>query len=159
MKLVEIPIRIENPAGGAAAHGLESSANDRAEESAGLGGGVTALLAELAQLLERLAAERAPAAIDLRSLPMSIEDRQRLARALGDGEVQATVCAGGLTTLRETRLAGVWWVEHRNPEGELVAELLEVAPVPAFLASVTEDIAESARALRQELRRGHDGAL
>jgi hydrogenase maturation protease len=67
-------------------------------------------------LLERLAESQIPAAIDLRSLPMSPQDRIELQRALGEGEVQATVTADGLSTIRETRISGVWWVEHRDPE-------------------------------------------
>ena len=28
-------------------------------------------------------------------------------------------------------MSGVWWVEHRDAQGELMAELLEVTQVPA----------------------------
>ena len=67
-RLAEIPIRIESlpeTLPGAAAAG-------------GLGGGVAALLTEIASLLARLAETRLPAAIDLRSLPMSPQDRSEL---------------------------------------------------------------------------------
>ncbi len=143
-RLAEIPIRIESlPAAlpGPAAAG-------------GLGGGVAALLTEIASLLARLAETRLPAAIDLRSLPMSPQDRSELESVLGEGEVRATIEAEGLSTLRETHMSGVWWVEHRNAQGELVAELLEIAYVPAILASASDEIAAAARTLREHLSLG-----
>ncbi len=130
-RLIDIPIRIES-----------------APPAGGLGGGVTAILAELASLLERFAANREPAAIDLRSLPMSPQDRAALQRALGEGEVRATFEAAGASTVRETSIAGVWWIEHRNQEGELIAELLEVARVPEILTRPLDEIAAGEYALR-----------
>ncbi|HTV95534.1 MAG TPA: hydrogenase expression/formation C-terminal domain-containing protein [Steroidobacteraceae bacterium] len=143
-RLAQIPIRIEGttakPAGQAACGGL--------------GGGVAALLAELASLLERLASTQLPAAIDLHSLPMSALDRAELERVLGEGEVRATIQAQGRSMVRETRISGVWWVEHRSARGELTAELLEVAQVPAILASAPDEIAAAAGALRDHLEAG-----
>jgi hydrogenase-1 operon protein HyaF len=147
-RLAQIPIRIE---------GLPAAAPPGPAPSGGLGGGVAALLTELASLLGRLAATRLPAVIDLRSLPMSPQDRTELQHVLGEGEVRATIEAQGLSTLRETGMAGVWWVEHRNAEGELVAELLEIAQVPGILASTFDEIAAGARALREHLSLGARG--
>jgi hydrogenase-1 operon protein HyaF len=117
----------------------------------GLGGGVAAILTELVSLLDRLTDSQTPAAIDLRSLPMSPQDRVELKRALGEGEVRATLDAQGLSTVCETRIAGVWWVEHRDPQGELVAELLEVTRVPDILVSAPDDIAAGAQTLRRQI--------
>ena len=133
-RLADIPIRLE-----------------AAPADGGLGGGVTALLTELATLLERFAEAHEPAAIDLRSLPMGPQDRALLQRALGEGEVRATIDAEGLSTVRETRIGGVWWVEHRDRQGELIAELLEVTRVPAILARAPDEIAAGGRALRQQI--------
>ena len=138
-RLTDIPIRIEGPA-------LPGAALDAA---GGLGGGVIAILVELAALLERFAEDHEPAVIDLRSLPMSPQDRADLQRALGRGEVQATVDADGLSTVRETGVAGIWWVEHRDDQGELTAESLEVTRIPDFLATAPDEIAAGGRALRQ----------
>ncbi len=133
-RLVDIPIRIET-----------------APASGGLGGGVTAILHEIVRLLEQLAAVDEPAAIDLRSLPMSPQDRTELQRALGEGEVQATLNAQGISKMYETRVPGVWWVEHRDPQGELIAELIEVTRVPQILASASDEIVSGARALREQI--------
>ena len=138
-RLADIPIRIESaPIKSAAALG-------------GLGGGVAAILSELVTLLERLAERDEPAMIDLRSLPMGPQDRVELQRALGDGEVQATVSAQGLSNIRETGVAGVWWVEHRDAQGDLVAEMIEVGRVPLILASASDEIASGALALRERI--------
>ncbi|MGD0504632.1 MAG: hydrogenase expression/formation C-terminal domain-containing protein [Steroidobacteraceae bacterium] len=117
----------------------------------GLGGGVAAILAELVTLLERLADSGTAAAIDLRSLPMSPQDRVELERALGDGEVQATVTAHGVSAIRETGIAGIWWAEHRDPQGAPIAEFLEVTRVPQILAAAPDDIAAAAAALRAQI--------
>ncbi len=143
-RLTDIPIRIE-PARGREAGGAQ------AQGGGGLGGGVTAILSELATLLERLLEAEAPGVIDLRSLPMSPLDRAALLRALGDGEVQATINAQGLSMLRETRVSGVWWVEHFDPRGELIAELIEVTRVPQLLASASDEIAAGVRSLREQI--------
>jgi hydrogenase-1 operon protein HyaF len=139
-RLTEIPIRIELSA--------------RVETPAvvgGLGGGVSAILSELATLLERLANGAAPGAIDLRSLPMSPLDRAELQQVLGEGEVQATVHAQGVSKMRETRVSGVWWIEHFDQQGELIAELIEVTRVPEILSSAPDEIAAGARALRAQI--------
>jgi hydrogenase maturation protease len=152
-RLAGIPIRFEGPAlaeGQALAEGPAPSA--RSGASGGLGDGVAAILTEIVNLLERLARGQTPAAIDLRSLPMSPQDRTELQRVLGEGEVTATVAAEGVSIIRETRVCGLWWVEHRDSRGDLIAELLEVAQVPEILVTASDEIAASARTLRERMR-------
>lgn len=145
-RLTDIPIRIEPRTP------LQPQVQGESPLTAGgLGGGVTAILFELVGHLERLAHHKTSATIDLRSLPMSPKDRIELQRALGEGEVQATVTASGLSNIRETRVPGVWWVEHRDRDGELIAELIEVTQVPEFLTSATDEIASGARKLRAQI--------
>jgi hydrogenase-1 operon protein HyaF len=141
MRLSEIGVRMEGSIAPAAAP----------ERSGGLGGGVTAILAELAARLERLAANGDTALIDLRSLPMSPSDRSELLLALGQGEVTATLDAQGESTLRETAFAGIWWIVHRDRDGQVTSELLEVTSAPQILAAVPQDIACAAVALRKRL--------
>ncbi len=140
-RLAGIPIRIEAPA--------------RVD---GLGGGVTALLHEIVRLLERLAAANEPSAIDLRSLPMSPSDRTELKRALGEGEVRVTLNAEGISTIQETRIPGVWWIEHRDLQDQLIAELIDVNYVPDILARASGEIAAGARALLQQIATAATGA-
>lgn len=129
-----IPIRVEPPA-----------------RTDGVGGGVAAILHEIATRLEQLAGTQEPFAIDLRSLPLNAFDRMELKRALGDGEVRATLAAEGISTIRETRIPGVWWIEHRDPQEQVIAELIEVTYVPAILARVPAEISAGAHALREQM--------
>lgn len=117
----------------------------------GLGGGVRALLVELATLLDGLVAHERGGTIDLRSLPMSPQDREALRSALGKGEARATFDADGLSELQETGVSGIWWIEHRDRTGELVAELLEVAAVPAILACTRDEIENAPGVLRERI--------
>jgi len=103
-------------------------------------------------LLDKLAKGDAAASIDLRSLPMSPEDRAQLQQVLGEGEVQATVNAQGLSRIRETQVSGVWWVEHFDRDEELIAESIEVARVPAILACAVDEIASAASHLRMRIK-------
>jgi hypothetical protein len=117
----------------------------------GLGGGVTAVLHEILTLLERLSVANERASIDLRSLPMSPSDRTELKGALGAGEVHATLNAEGISAIQETRVSGVWWIEHRDSQDQLVAELIEITDLPAILASAPGEIAAGVRTLREQL--------
>ena len=144
-RLEDISIRVE-----AAASAELPVPPDRAA-AGGLGGGIAALLSVLATLLEQLAQSDSPSAIDLRSLPMSPQDRAELERVLGEGEVRATVSAQGLSTVRETGMSGIWWVEHRDAQGEPVAELLEVTRIPQILSSALDEVAAAAASLRAQL--------
>jgi len=151
-RLAGIPIRIEPSARNQAPAGIEAPAGiGTSPPVGGLGGAMGAILSELATLLDGLLNAEAPGTIDLRSLPLSPPDRAELLRVLGQGEVQATVNAEGLSMLRETGVSGVWWVEHFDPRGELIAELLEVTRVPQLLASASDEILAGARALRARI--------
>jgi hydrogenase-1 operon protein HyaF len=142
MRLQDIAVRVEAQSPRPAA---------APERSGGLGGGVAALLTELAARLERLAASGETALIDLRSLPLSAADRNDLAEALGRGEVTATLDAHGVSTLRETAFAGIWWTLHRDRDGAVTSELLEVTLSPQILRADPEDIAPAAGALRRHV--------
>jgi hydrogenase-1 operon protein HyaF len=112
---------------------------------------VPALLREIEALLADLAASGRNGRIDLRSLPLLPGDDARLATALGDGEVDANIQATGLTRVRETGVAGVWWVAHANADGETVAEFIEVALVPEILKTHPEDVRTGLARLRERL--------
>jgi hydrogenase-1 operon protein HyaF len=124
----------------------------------GLGAGVDAVLAEVVQRLEQLADGGTPEAIDLRSLPLNPGDRERLADALGEGEVDITLRLDGTSHVRETGATGVWWVEHRDARGDVIAELLEITRIPEILNADPGDIGRSARALRQRIRAAQGAA-
>lgn len=116
-----------------------------------IGGGVSAILAEILEHVDALARDGEPAAIDLRSLPMSPNDRNNLIAALGDGEVAIALSGDGESTIRETGIGGVWWHAYRDREGEMIAEFIEIAAVPAIVPADTADMRGGARRLRARL--------
>lgn len=67
----------------------------------------------------------------------------------------------GVSRIRETQVAGVWWVEHFDRSDELIAESIEVARVPEILARALDEIAAAAINLRLQIREnaaaGHAG--
>jgi hydrogenase-1 operon protein HyaF len=59
---------------------------------------------------------------------------------LGKGEVAVTLNADGESTLNETACPGLWWVTHRNLNGAVVSQFLEVAFVPEVVKAHNEDV-------------------
>ena len=114
-------------------------------------GNALPLLNEIRHALERLLASGETTVIDLGALPMGPQDEAELLEALGTGEVDATINAGGPSSVRETAFHGVWQVTHRNELGETVARFVEVAFVPELLMSQPEDVADAVKALEKSL--------
>lgn len=110
--------------------------------------GTRPLLTEIAQLLQRLLSDGTPGAIDLSSLPLGPVDRLGLREALGEGEVDVRLDLAGGSRVRETALAGVWWVEHRDADGQLLAQLIEVARVPEIVSAQPADLEQALARLR-----------
>ncbi len=111
----------------------------RAEELHSIGN-INALLAEIAARLERLASNGEGGMIDLKSLPFAPGEYEQLRQALGRGEVSARLDAIGASEIIETRYSGVWWVTHYNVEGEIVADMIEIAWFPEILRSQQDDV-------------------
>lgn len=103
-------------------------------------GNVSALLSEIAAHLERLIATGETSQIDLKSLPFAPGEYEQLRQALGQGEVTARMDAIGPSEMIETQFPGVWWLTHYNVEGDIVADLIEIASIPAILKSQPEDM-------------------
>jgi hydrogenase-1 operon protein HyaF len=113
---------------------------------------VQAILSELVTLLVRLKEKEETGLIDLLSLPMSPLDRKELKRVLGDGEVHAMLDAEGPSQFQETSVPGIWWIEHRDRQGKLIAELIEVALIPEILKCDRAEIAGAATLLNQRVQ-------
>ena len=119
-----------------------------------LSGNAPTLLREIAEMLRRLLATDAGSAIDLQALPLTPADLIWLRARLGEGEVAVTLNADGDSSLNETACPGVWWVTHRNPQGAVVSEFIEVAYVPDVVRAPREDVViglESLESLSAEL--------
>ena len=114
---------------------------------------VEAVLRELAVLLEALAGdEQFSDAVDLHSLPLDDDARERLRQRLGRGEIEARLDLAGPTSNVDTAYAGLWWVRHADADDRTVFEQIVVARVPPLLPAHGADIAAAAQRLGTELR-------
>jgi hydrogenase-1 operon protein HyaF len=120
-------------------------------------GNVRPLLNEIIHALDRLLNDDEPTAIDLASLPFAPGELEELERALGRGELSAELDALGKSLIRETAYPGVWWVEHRNTEGEVVGRYIEITRSPEILMSQDADIGAGRAKLRDSFEdSGHE---
>ena len=117
-----------------------------------LTGQAEAVLTEVADMLGRLLETGEEGSIDLRSLPLSPADRDWLDAQLGRGEVEISLEAGGRSILTETAYSGVWKVVHHDPDERVVAELIEVALVPAIVKPAKSDIEKVYNNLQSNLK-------
>ncbi len=107
----------------------------------GLSGNAPPLLRELAEQVKRLLETGESSAIDLSALPLTPADLDWLREKLGAGEIAVTLEASGKSTLNETACPGVWWVTHRNEQGAVTTQFIEVAFVPELVKSHPQDVA------------------
>lgn len=114
-------------------------------------GNIRALLAEIAARLEKLAETGDSGMIDLNSLPFAPGEYEQLRQTLGQGEVAARIEAIGPSEIIETRYPGVWWVTHYNVEGDIVADIIEIAWLPEIIKSQPEDVYEGLARLIAQL--------
>jgi hydrogenase-1 operon protein HyaF len=98
------------------------------------------LLHEIRHALTQLLETGETTVIDLRSLPLGSMDAKQLFQVLGQGEIQAQLDSLGKSLIQETRIPGVWFIEHFNTEERLVGQLIEVTFIPNILKSQQEDI-------------------
>lgn len=114
-------------------------------------GNIRALLAEIAARLEKLDEHGETGMIDLNSLPLAPGEYEQLRQALGQGEVSVRIEAIGASEIIETRYPGVWWVTHYNVEGDMVADIIEIAWLPEIIRSQPEDVHAGLARLKAQL--------
>lgn len=110
-----------------------------------------AVLREIEQRLERLLTHGEASSIDLARLPFGPGDHALLVEMLGEGEVQARLNSLGPSEVRETAIAGVWWVTHYNADDEVMTEFIEVTRCPAILLTPQDDLPDGVAVLRTRL--------
>lgn len=112
---------------------------------------VLPLLHEIRHALQRLIDRGESTQIDLQSLPFHTGEEANLLAALGRGEVEVSLDALGVSRIWETAYAGVWVVDHYDPEGRRIALSLEVTRVPELLLSHPADLRGALACLDQTL--------
>jgi len=117
-----------------------------------IGGGVFAIAHELLRHLENLLETGETATIDVKSLPMAPDEFHEIRKMLGQGEIDLTLELDGPTRIQETAYGGVWWIQHKAPDGRILAEYIEIARFPDFLSAQPDHITEAVRHLRNRLQ-------
>jgi len=112
---------------------------------------VLAIVNEVESMLAKLADSGICGSIDLRSLPMGPGDRDVLRRIFAEGEVSAVIRALGQTHVYESVVRGVWWVAHRNEDGKVAAEFIEITHLPDILRTPPDDVADGLEMLHAQL--------
>ena len=107
----------------------------------GLTGNALPLLRELLEMVRSLLDSGEPSAIDLSALPLTPADLDWLRDKLGGGEISVALQANGESTLDETACPGVWWVTHRNEQGAVTSQFIEVTFVPELVQAHPQDVA------------------
>jgi hydrogenase-1 operon protein HyaF len=116
--------------------------------------GVASALPILVELEGRLAAYRpgdSAYVVNLSLLPLAPEDVGFLEHVLGRGPVSLLSRGYGDCRITSAAVAGVWWVRYHNSLDRVVLDTLEVVDVPQAACAAAEDIADSARRLREIL--------
>ncbi len=112
----------------------------------------SAILHEIADLMQQLIDSGKGGVIDLNTIPLSPDNYQHLEQVLAQGEVSATLSMLGRSSIIETRFTGVWWIKHFDENEHLVTELIEVASIPEILKSDPRDIADGLELLQQQIQ-------
>jgi len=120
-------------------------------------GNIEPILHEVIHALDRLLDVDEPTVIDLASLPFGPGELDQMEERLGIGELTAELNALGKSTIRETAYPGVWWVEHRNIEGDIVGRYIEITRAPEILMSQDADIGAGRAQLGDSLERTAPG--
>ena len=112
------------------------------------------VLAEIHTLLKALVRNGTPAAVDLRSLPLTTADRDELEQLLGKGELKCSLSLMGSTEVWETAFTGVWWIRHLGAEDQVSSESIEISLIPEILKSHPDDAALAELRLAERLGQG-----
>ncbi len=112
-----------------------------------------ALLHQLMELQQQLLKDDQPSVIDLRAMPLSRWDRERLRDLLGEGGVSAVVEdeEEGRLEVLQSAIGGIWWLQRLDDEDNVLGEFIEVSYCPEALLSAVEDVEDGLEVLRARL--------
>jgi len=112
-------------------------------------GNLHSIIIEIKYAVQQLIEQKKEHSIDLRAMPWSPGEEQKLMEFLGLGEVKIELDALGKSTFYETLYSGVWLVTHYNQEDEVIAKLIEITRLPEMLFAQPEDIKNSLEQLSE----------
>ncbi len=106
-------------------------------------GNLYSVLSEIKFALEQLLQHKKTHCIDLRAMPWSPGEEDKLEKYLGRGEINIDMNALGKSTFYETQYSGIWVVTHYNQEDEVIGKLIEISYMPEMVFSQYEDVKDS----------------
>ena len=113
----------------------------------------TEVLKEILASLNDLVQSGTTAVIDLRGRSrMSAATYNYLKEALSAGEVTAVIDADLKVEITETQYPAVWWMTHRNDQGAIMTELIEITEMPDILRPHRAEIRDGLRRLEHALQ-------
>ena len=110
------------------------------------------LLVELADKMAEWRPGQMPHVINLSLLPLSPEDLSFLGERLGVGPITILSRGYGNCRIGSTAKKNVWWVKFYNSDDAVILNTIEVVDVPEVARAAPEDLADSARRLREILQ-------
>jgi hydrogenase-1 operon protein HyaF len=87
--------------------------------------------------------------INLTLLPVTPEDLDHLALALGEGPVSILSRGYGNCRIRATAVPGAWWVQYFNSMDQIILNTIEVVSIPEVALAAREDYEDSAERLAE----------
>lgn len=114
-------------------------------------GNATPLLHEIKHALSALLDSGRESIIDLGAIPFAPGDVRILDDVLEVGEVTATLTVMGESHVRETKIPGVWRVDHLDENGEFQSRFIEITFIPDILKTQREDAERGLEDLSERL--------
>lgn len=114
-------------------------------------GNATPLLHEVKHALSALLESGRESIIDLGAIPFAPGDERILDDVLGVGEVTATLTVMGESHVSETKVPGVWRVDHLDENGEFQSRFIEITFIPNILKTQREDAERGLEGLSERL--------
>lgn len=110
------------------------------------------LLHDVSEALVQLSDSGRMSVIDLKQVPrMTPDTYQYLKDNLSVGEARILIRADITIDILETAFPGVWWITHQSEQGDIVTEIIEVAPIPGILRPHRAEIAAGQQRLARLL--------
>ncbi|MGY6275566.1 hydrogenase expression/formation C-terminal domain-containing protein [Methylomonas sp. MgM2] len=109
------------------------------------------VLNEIADKLTALISSGQNGIFDLNRELLTSGDIDELKNILGRGEVEASLNVLGKTTIRETGVAGIWWITHTNEQGSVIRECIEITTCPDLLKTFPDELDAAVAGLQYKI--------
>ena len=131
---------------------IDKNLNNLSSDIANGAQNAPSILIELSEKMKSWKKGNLPHVINLTLLPLSPEDINLLGERLGVGPITILSRGYGNCRIGSTEKKNIWWVKYFNSEDKLILNTIEVIDVPEVAIAAPEDLADSAKRLREILQ-------